>query len=35
MLLTVAAALPESACLHRRTGLEDVFLMLTGRELRQ
>jgi len=35
MLLAVAAALPESACLHRRTGLEDVFLMLTGRELRQ
>ena len=34
-LLAVAAALPESSCLHRRTGLEDVFLRLTGRELRQ
>ena len=33
-LLETAAALPELACLHRQSGLEDVFLRLTGRELR-
>ena len=33
-LLETAAALPEFACLHRQSGLEDVFLRLTGRELR-
>ncbi len=33
-LLQTAAALPELACLHRQSGLEDVFLRLTGRELR-
>ena len=33
-LLEAAAALPELACLHRQSGLEDVFLRLTGRELR-
>ena len=33
-LLQTAAALPELACLHRLSGLEDVFLRLTGRELR-
>ena len=34
-LLETAAALPELACLHRQSGLEDVFLRLTGRELRR
>jgi len=33
-LLDTAAVLPELACLHRQSGLEDVFLRLTGRELR-
>ena len=33
-LLETTAALPELACLHRQSGLEDVFLRLTGRELR-
>ena len=33
-LLETATALPERACLHRQSGLEDVFLRLTGRELR-
>ena len=33
-LLQTAAALPELACLHRQSSLEDVFLRLTGRELR-
>ena len=33
-LLETAATLPELACLHRQSGLEDVFLRLTGRELR-
>jgi lipooligosaccharide transport system ATP-binding protein len=33
-LLETAAALPELACLHRQSGLEDVFLRMTGRELR-
>ena len=33
-LLETVAALPELACLHRQSGLEDVFLRLTGRELR-
>ena len=33
-LLETAADLPELACLHRQSGLEDVFLRLTGRELR-
>lgn len=33
-LLETAAVLPELACLHRQSGLEDVFLRLTGRELR-
>ena len=33
-LLKTAAALPELACMHRQSGLEDVFLRLTGRELR-
>ena len=33
-LLETATALPELACLHRQSGLEDVFLRLTGRELR-
>jgi len=33
-LLETTAALPELACLHRQSGLEDVFLRMTGRELR-
>ena len=33
-LIETAAVLPELACLHRQSGLEDVFLRLTGRELR-
>jgi lipooligosaccharide transport system ATP-binding protein len=33
-LLQLAQALPDTACLHRHSGLEDVFLRLTGRELR-
>ena len=33
-LLETAAVLSELACLHRQSGLEDVFLRLTGRELR-
>ncbi|MDP6140905.1 MAG: ATP-binding cassette domain-containing protein [Arenicellales bacterium] len=33
-LLALAGDLPQSTCLHRRSGLEDVFLRLTGRALR-
>ncbi|MDP6530358.1 MAG: ATP-binding cassette domain-containing protein [Arenicellales bacterium] len=33
-LLALAGDLPHSTCLHRRSGLEDVFLRLTGRALR-
>jgi len=33
-LLETAATLSELTCLHRQSGLEDVFLRLTGRELR-
>jgi lipooligosaccharide transport system ATP-binding protein len=33
-LLELAQGLPDTACLHRHSGLEDVFLRLTGRELR-
>ena len=33
-LLETTTALSELACLHRQSGLEDVFLRLTGRELR-
>jgi lipooligosaccharide transport system ATP-binding protein len=33
-LLASLAAVPEVSCLHRPANLEDVFLKLTGRELR-
>ena len=33
-LLDFAGSISEISALHRKTGLEDVFLRLTGRELR-